>query len=201
VTWDGTLSSGPRGLQAHGRLRPDAGRRAALGRRALPVSVAIELRRADGRDDDSFVSQKVEQMRETELDAAITLATKGWSIAWKMLVDANGAAVRGRWIDSRHGHCFAVYGEGDRFVAFISGEVMFGVRNGRASSVKALARKGFRFVDVTERANCGRVYPVNSGFAGLWSSHMVNFPCDERGADATGDRLMYPADEFSTDLA
>jgi hypothetical protein len=158
-------------------------------------------RRADGRDDDSFVSQKVEQMRETELDAAITLATKGWSIAWKMLVDANGAAVRGRWIDSRHGHCFAVYGEGDRFVAFISGEVMFGVRNGRASSVKALARKGFRFVDVTERANCGRVYPVNSGFAGLWSSHMVNFPCDERGADATGDRLMYPADEFSTDLA
>ena len=157
-------------------------------------------RRAACIDDDCFVSQKVEQMQETELDAAKDLAARGWSIAWKMLADANGAPVRGRWIDSRHGHCFAVYGEGDRFVAFISGEVMHGVRNGRASSVKALARKGFRFVDATERANCGRVHH-GRGVAGLWSSHMVCFPCDERGNDATAGRLMYPAEEFTADLA
>ena len=163
-------------------------------------SARNEARIADGRDDDSFLSQKVEQMQQTELDAAIALAECGWSIAWKMLADRNGAAVRGRWIDSRHGHCFAVYGDGDRFATFISGEVMHGARNGRKSSISALARKGLRFVDVTARANCGRVY-AGRGVAGLWSSHMVNFPCDAKGYDATGDRLMYPTSEFSTDLS
>ena len=154
-------------------------------------------------DDDSFVSQKAEQLRDSELRRAEALAADGWKTGFVGLCRNDGTTAKGRWVDSKWsalGSWMTTNAAGER--VFVRGEDIMASRGGSTKAIEKLAALGFRWESRRCYADARYFYPESArGFAGMWQANLVTYPVDATGRECCNDALVYTAEHFFTDGA
>ena len=165
------------------------------------VAEQQDRRIRDCTDGDCFVSEKVEQMHEIELERAAELAAEGWRAGFVGLCRVDGTTAKGRWVDSKWssvGAWMTTNAAGER--VFIRGELLHDSRAGSEKATAKLLDLGFRWESRRCYADARRYFP-SSGLAGMWSSNLVTIPVDRDGRECCADALVYSADTFFVDGA
>ena len=153
-----------------------------------------------GRDDDSFVSQKCEQQHLSQLERSLELARMGWRMGFVGLCRLDGAPARGRWVKSPFGTSWMTDdATGSR--VFVKSDTLYQSRCGREKATAKLLAMGFRWETRRLPCDCRWVYPAGTGFAGLYSGSLVTFAVDASGNEACRDAVVYPAEAFFIDGA
>jgi hypothetical protein len=167
---------------------------------AAEVAEREAARWRDGREDDSFVSQKVEQHQLMELEAALELAAQGWKVGFVGLCRLDGTPARGRWVRSKWGgdNWMTTSTAGER--VFVNGDLTVESRSGSQKAIDKLAALGFRW-ETRRLYACAEWHYAGQGVAGLWSGSLLVTPCDEQGREVCRDAMVYAASRFFLDGA
>ncbi len=152
-----------------------------------------------GRDDDSFISQKCEQHHLSHMERSLELARMGWRMGFVGLCRLDGTPARGRWIDGKWGSSWMTTdAAGER--VFIKTDTIYDSRAGREKATAKLLAMGFRWETRRLPCDCKWFYS-GKGFVGLYSGSLVTFPVDADGRETCRDALVYPAESFFVDGA